>query len=150
MGDDVLLRLFQFMSKCVTLTAKETLALHKSALNCLSNIINNEYVLPKAANDLFPELYRRIKDVLLMLTKRLQQNPKSKKTIIHVTTVVRSFQLVMDKCLAIKKIMISDSEAIILFTALYKFMFLGTNFTQRVLQIQVQPTNLGKINVQEA
>jgi hypothetical protein len=59
----------------------------------------------------------------------------------------------MDRALQYKKILVSDSDAIILFTALYKLMFLGTKFTLRVLQIIVQPGGVvkeGKIMVDTA
>ena len=45
-----------------------------------------------------------------------------------------------DRAIQFKKILISESETIILFTALYKLMFLGTSFTEKVLQIQLQPS----------
>jgi len=41
----------------------------------------------------------------------------------------------MDRGVQTKKILISDSEALILFTAMYKLVFLGTRFTLKVLQI---------------
>ena len=66
--------------------------------------------------------------------------------------MVRCFQLTLDRALQHKKILVSDSEAIILFTALYKLLFLGTKFTMRVLQIQVQPGGMvkeGKIEIVE-
>jgi hypothetical protein len=43
-----------------------------------------------------------------------------------VTTVVRAFQLTLDRAIEKRKVLISESESIIVFTALYKFMFLGT------------------------
>ena len=98
----------------------------------LRNLLHNEqYALPPPVLQLLPDIYRKLKDMLLNLTKT--KNPQSKKFVILLTTALRSFQLTLDRCVEKKKILISESETIILFAALYKFMFLGTKFTQRVL-----------------
>jgi len=44
----------------------------------------------------------------------------------------------MDRGVQFKKVLINEAEAVILFTCLYKMVFLGTKFTERVLQIEVQ------------
>ena len=47
----------------------------------------------------------------------------------------------MDSAIVHKKLKLSDSDAIILFFEFYKLVFLGTKFTEKVLQIRVtQPT----------
>jgi hypothetical protein len=69
-----------------------------------------------------------LKDLLLALTKKLQSTYKSKRNIILLTTVIRAFQLVMDRGVQTRRILIAESEALILFTTLYKLTFLGTKF----------------------
>jgi len=51
----------------------------------------------------------------------------------------------MDRGVQCKKILISESEALILFTSLYKLVFLGTKFTQKVLQIQYSASSLNEL-----
>ena len=46
----------------------------------------------------------------------------------------------LDAAITHKKVKLSDSDSIILFIEFYKLMFLGTRFTQKVLQIRVSPT----------
>jgi len=89
--------------------------------------------LSKSLLDSLDQLFKKLKDLLLTLIKKLQSTYKSKRNIILLTTVIRAFQLVMDRGVQSKKILISDSEALILFTGLYKLVFLGTKFIQRVL-----------------
>ena len=55
-----------------------------------------------------------------------------------LTTVIRALQHVMEVAIYSKKLKMEDSEAIILFIDLYKLVFLGTKFTEKVLQIRVQ------------
>jgi len=89
--------------------------------------------LSKSLLDSLDQFFKKLKDLLLTLIKKLQSTYKSKRNIILLTTVIRAFQLVMDRGVQSKKILISDSEALILFTGLYKLVFLGTKFIQRVL-----------------
>jgi hypothetical protein len=55
--------------------------------------LNADQVQPltKPVIDALGELYKKLKEVMLQLTKKLQQNYRSKKNIIHVTTVLRAF-----------------------------------------------------------
>ena len=89
--------------------------------------------LSKSLLDSLDQFFKKLKDLLLTLIKKLQSSYNSKRNIILLTTVIRAFQLVMDRGVQSKKILISDSEALILFTGLYKLVFLGTKFIQRVL-----------------
>ena len=45
----------------------------------------------------------------------------------------------MDAAIQHKKIKLTVSDAIILFFEFYKLIFLGTKFTEKVLQIRVTP-----------
>jgi hypothetical protein len=92
-------------------------------------------------------MYRKLKELMLTIGKKLSQNYKSKKNIIYMTTTIRAFQLVMDHAIAHRKVLIAQSETIILFTALYKLVFLGTQFASRVLQIQVEPKKDEKVQI---
>ena len=49
-----------------------------------------------------------------------------------LTTVIRSLQYTLDVAIG-SKMKIPDSDAIILFVNLYKLIFLGTKFTDKVL-----------------
>ena len=44
----------------------------------------------------------------------------------------------MEVAIHTKKLKLEDSDAIILFINFYKLIFLGTKFTEKVLQIRVQ------------
>ena len=55
-----------------------------------------------------------------------------------LTTVIRALQFVMDAAIQHKKTKLNDSDAIILFFEFYKLVFLGTKFTEKVLQIRVR------------
>ena len=107
--------------------------------------IDPVWPLQKSLVDTLDSLFKKLKDLLLNLTKKLQSTYKSKRNIILLTTVIRAFQLVMDRGVQSKRILISESEALILFTALYKLVFLGTKFTQRVLQIQYSTTSQNEL-----
>ena len=62
-----------------------------------------------------------------------------------LTTVIRALQYVMDAAILHKKLKLVDSDAIILFFEFYKLVFLGTKFTEKVLQIRVsQPSPADK------
>ena len=69
--------------------------------------------------------------------KNLQHTFKSKRSIIMLTTVIRALQYTLDVAIASQKMKIPDSDAIILFVNFYKLIFLGTKFTERVLQIRL-------------
>ena len=56
-----------------------------------------------------------------------------------LTTVIRALQYTMDIAITSQKMKIPDSDAIILFVDFYKLIFLGTKFTERVLQIRLNP-----------
>jgi len=56
-----------------------------------------------------------------------------------LTTVIRALQHVLEVSIQNKKLKLSDSDAIILFFEFYKLIFLGTKFTEKVLQIRVTP-----------
>ena len=45
----------------------------------------------------------------------------------------------MEAAIQHKKLKLADSDAIILFFEFYKLVFLGTKFTEKVLQIRVTP-----------
>ncbi len=53
--------------------------------------------LQKSLLDTLDQLFKKLKDLLLALTKKLQSTYKSKRNIILLTTVIRAFQLVMDR-----------------------------------------------------
>lgn len=55
-----------------------------------------------------------------------------------LTTVVRALQYTMDVSVESKKLRLPDQEAVILFLHFYKLVFLGTKFTEKVLQIKLQ------------
>ena len=78
--------------------------------------------------------------------KKLHQTFKSKRSIIMLTTVIRSLQYTLDVAIS-SKMKIPDSDAIILFVNLYKLIFLGTKFTDKVLQIQLQQKEKSKKSV---
>lgn len=73
----------------------------------------------------------------MFLMRNIQYTYKSTRSIIMLTTVIRALQHVMDVAIKAKKIKLTDSDAIILFFEFYKIVFLGTKFTERVLQIRV-------------
>ena len=83
----------------------------------------------------------------MFLMKNIQFTYRSTRSIIMLTTVIRALQYVMDAAIQHKKIKLTDSDAIILFFEFYKLIFLGTKFTEKVLQIRVtppQPTDKSK------
>lgn len=89
-SDDVLLKLLQQLGRPLANHAKDNQNLQKASLNCLSNLLHNEqYVLPPPVLQLLPDVYRKLKDMLLNLTKT--KNPMSKKFVILLTTALRSF-----------------------------------------------------------
>ena len=74
----------------------------------------------------------------MFLMRNIQFNYRSTRSIIMLTTVIRALQFVMDAAIQHKKTKLNDSDAIILFFEFYKLVFLGTKFTEKVLQIRVR------------
>jgi hypothetical protein len=70
--------------------------------------------------------------------RKLQQNFRSKRHIIMLTTVIRALEFTMNMAVESKKLRLPDAEAIILFLNFYKLIFLGTRFAEKVLQIKLQ------------
>lgn len=69
--------------------------------------------------------------------RNIQLTYRSTRSIILLTTVIRALQFVMDVAISHKKVRLADSDAIILFFEFYKLIFMGTKFTEKVLQIRV-------------
>ena len=88
--------------------------------------------MQQGAKDLAEQTFRKIQDLFLYHMKKLHQTFKSKRSIIMLTTVIRSLQYTLDVAIG-SKMKIPDSDAIILFVNLYKLIFLGTKFTDKVL-----------------
>eukprot|EP00354_Favella_ehrenbergii_P003652 CAMPEP_0170474254 /NCGR_PEP_ID=MMETSP0123-20130129/16047_1 /TAXON_ID=182087 /ORGANISM="Favella ehrenbergii, Strain Fehren 1" /LENGTH=160 /DNA_ID=CAMNT_0010743865 /DNA_START=411 /DNA_END=893 /DNA_ORIENTATION=- len=122
----------------------------KAALNCVTNIYNREHSkgaaqtggLQESVKTESESTFNKIKDLFLFLMRNIQNNYRSTRSIIMLTTVIRALQHVLDTAIQHKKIKLSDSDTIILFFEFYKLVFLGTKFTARVLQIRVSaPTS---------
>ena len=64
-----------------------------------------------------------------------------------LTTVIRALQYTLDVAITAQKMKIPDSDAIILFVNFYKLIFLGTKFTERVLQIRLNQKEKSKKEV---
>lgn len=73
--------------------------------------------------------------------RNIQFTYRSTRQIIMLTTVIRALQYVMDAAILHKKLKLVDSDAIILFFEFYKLVFLGTKFTEKVLQIRVSQSS---------
>ena len=50
----------------------------------------------------------------------------------------------MDVAIKTKQIKVSEAEAVIMFLNFYKLVFLGTKFTEKVLQIKLEPQTKAK------
>lgn len=83
--------------------------------------------------------FTKIKDLFIFLMRNIQNTYRSTRSVIMLTTVIRALQHVMDAAIVSKKLKLQDSDAIILFFEFYKLIFLGTKFTEKVLQIRVTP-----------
>jgi hypothetical protein len=70
---------------------RETLKWQKASINCISNLLQTEMPLAKPIVDSLETWYRRLKELMLQITKKLSLNHKSKKNIIYMTTVIRAF-----------------------------------------------------------
>lgn len=118
----------------------------KAALNCITNIFNRESqkqaasTLQASAKNESEATFNKIKDLFVFFMRNIQQNYRSTRQIIMLTTVTRALQHVMDAAIAHRKLKLSDSDAILLFFEFYKLVFLGTKFAEKVLQIRLRPS----------
>ena len=120
----------------------------KAALNCITNIYNRESSsssngqnssLQSSVKTESEMNFVKIKDLFMFYMRNIRFTYRSTRSIIMLTTVIRALQHVMDVAIQHKKLKLADSDAIILFFEFYKLIFLGTKFTEKVLQIRVTP-----------
>ena len=83
--------------------------------------------------------FAKMKELFMFFMRNIRFTYRSTRSIIMLTTVIRALQHVMEAAIQHKKLKLTDSDAIILFFEFYKLIFLGTKFTEKVLQIRVTP-----------
>jgi len=83
-------------------------------------------------------IYLKLKGLFDIQMRKIGQHFRSKRFISTLTTTIRALQLSMNEMITNQKLVINDNESIKLFLNFYKIMFLGSPFSEKMLNIKFE------------